>query len=149
MVRKSLFTAALVVALVPAAAFADGWEHRHRDEPCAHPASGVPAGQPTNSGHYETRTTQQWVPGFYETVFVPGVCQTRQHRWRTVTRCSQGGYQQVYRDGHYVAAQEQVWVAAYAYAPAPPPAYQPSGWRASAGTSHAGTQVSFTVGGRF
>ena len=88
MVRKSLFTAALVVALVPAAAFADGWEHRHRDEPCAHPATGVPAGQPTNSGHYETRTTQQWVPGFYETVFVPGVCQTRQHRWRTVTRCS-------------------------------------------------------------
>ena len=55
----------------------------------------------------------------------------------------------MYRDGHYVAVQEQVWVADYAYAPAPPPAYQPSGWRASAGTSHAGTQVSFTVGGRF
>jgi hypothetical protein len=82
----------LVLALSPAAALADGYYS--------------PA--PPAAGHYEQRTVDQWVPGSYQQLFVPGGC--RQEYWRNV--CWPGHYDQRWMPGHYEEVSQQVWVPA-------------------------------------
>lgn len=82
--------------------------HTHR---CSH--GPVPAGQPTREGRYELRTVQRWVPGYYEDVYVPERCKTRENHHRRVTKCHKGGYEKRWVEGRYEDVQQWVWVPAY------------------------------------
>jgi hypothetical protein len=152
--RNTIVSAVLALTtLIPMAARAD---HDDWQRPCdTHPANSVPPGQPSNPGHYETRMVRQWVPGFYESVFVPGVCETRHHghHGRHKTRCSPGRYEQVYRDGHYESVAQQVWVQDHSYPPAPPRPVYSRHYDPYAGgtfTATAGNpNVRISVGGTF
>jgi hypothetical protein len=57
-------------------------------------------------GHYELRTTQRWVEGYYANVWVPGDCIG--HHFVKV--CSPGHYRQDWVAGRYVAEQQWVFV---------------------------------------
>ena len=93
----------LALTLAPAAAF-------------AHPVGYPPPGQPVSTGRYVWRTDNQWVPGGYQQVWVPGRCFTR--RWRSV--CRAGFYGQRWVPGHYQPVSHWVWV------PAPQPWLNPN-----------------------
>lgn len=148
-VRHAVLTFSLFgIALAPAVARADhddgvpslgvGVEVHMHGPNCNH--GPPPAGAPTRDGRYELRTVQKWVPGHYERVWVPERCRTQHKHRGHVTRCRGGYYDQVFRPGQYVTAQEWVWVpygrggrgayhyAHHAQAPAGSPVVQ---WRVS------------------
>lgn len=58
-------------------------------------------------GRWELRTTQQYVPGAVQQVYVPGRCSYRHHR----QFCEAGRYVTQQLPGHYESRQEWVWVA--------------------------------------
>lgn len=122
--KTTLAAAALAVsALVPSIALADphigvsvslppvgvhvhGSGCHHDDDLPPAPPSGVPQ----QSGRYELRAVSQWVPGYYEQVFVPGQCYTKQKKWRTRTVCTEGHYEDRWVEGRYEQTQQWVWV---------------------------------------
>lgn len=62
-----------------------------------------------HGGRWEMRTTQQWVPGAVQQVWVPGQCYGSPHRpW--AQRCSQGQYVTQQLPGRYETVQQWVWV---------------------------------------
>lgn len=63
---------------------------------------------PNHHGRYELQTVQRWVPGRYESVWVPESCRFRPRLGRTV--CQGGFYDQRWVPGHYETVQEWVWV---------------------------------------
>ncbi|MBF5046095.1 hypothetical protein FGE12_27015 [Aggregicoccus sp. 17bor-14] len=69
-----------------------------------------PEPAPRPDGRYELRTTQRWVSGYEERVWVPEVCTTEQHHHMRRTTCRDGYYDTRYVDGHYEPAEEWVWV---------------------------------------
>lgn len=56
-------------------------------------------------GRYELRTTQRWVEGHYQNVWVPGSC-----FGHVVQVCSPGFYRQDWVPGRYVTEQQWVFV---------------------------------------
>jgi hypothetical protein len=84
----------LALSLLPAAAFAQ-------------PVMPPPGQRVVASGHYEWRTVNQWVPGSYQQVLVPGRCRVRRHR----SVCRAGFYRSVWRPGHYQPVNQKIWVA--------------------------------------
>ena len=141
--RTKLIAAVFTLtALAPLAARADDCDYG------VHEATSVTP----SSGHYETRSVQTWVPGYYESVYVP-ICRTG---WRGQTRCHSGYSQQVFRPGHYENTSQQVWVADTYYAPTPPPVYQyqapappPVYYRHEQARTYVAPRVSFRVGMHF
>jgi hypothetical protein len=124
----SLLTSALVstVLFSAGAAHADGGgrDRRHGASPvgielhvhgpsCHH----APAPAPRPDGRYELRTTQRWVAGYQQKVWVPEVCETRYKHGRghghgnRRTVCSGGYYETRFVDGYYEPVEEWVWVA--------------------------------------
>jgi hypothetical protein len=61
-----------------------------------------------SNGRYELRTTQVWVPGVQQQVWVPERCYGRGNWGRT---CTPGYYRTVETAGHYENQQQWVWVA--------------------------------------
>ncbi|MBL8940568.1 MAG: hypothetical protein JNM69_38850 [Archangium sp.] len=61
-----------------------------------------------NSGRWELRTTQRYVPGFTQQVYVAGQCRVG-HRGRQF--CEPGRYVTTQTAGHYESQQNWVWVA--------------------------------------
>jgi hypothetical protein len=90
--------------------------HVHGDS-CRHGPAPLPP--PQARGRYEMQTVSRWVEGGYEQVWVPEVCETRHRRYKRVTRCTGGYYEQRQLAGHYEQVQEWVWV----------PYAQDDGWR--------------------
>lgn len=74
-----------------------GWEERRQWR------QGRTAGA---QGHYELRSTQQWVEGHQEQQWVPPACAAT--RWGQ--RCTPGYTRSVWRPGAYVASSQWVWV---------------------------------------
>src|SRR5690242_21822298 len=96
----------LALSLAPAAAF-------------AYPVA-PPPGQPVVGGHYEWRTVNEWVPGSYQQVYVPGRCHVR--AWRSW--CRPGFYRTEWNPGHYAPVNQQVWVADAWQNPGPIPPHR-------------------------
>ena len=78
----------------------------------------APAPAPRPDGRYELRTTQRWVAGYQQRVWVPEVCETQhKHHGRGHGRghhrtvCSGGYYETRFVDGYYEPVEEWVWVA--------------------------------------
>lgn len=122
--RTTLATAAFaVVALIPGVALAENPQfgvtvslppvelHAH-SQACRHgqlpPAP--PSGIPQQTGRYELQTVQNWVPGYYEQVRIPGQCFTQYKRHHTKTVCSQDRYESRWVEGRYEQVQQWVWV---------------------------------------
>ncbi len=97
--RTLLALAVMVAALGANVALADD---------CGPRPTWAPQGRSFNEGQYQLQTTQVWVPGQQQQVFVPGECR---HFGRRHHRCSPGSYQLVMTEGHYENRQEWVWVA--------------------------------------
>jgi hypothetical protein len=68
-----------------------------------------PRPAPAQGGQWELRTTQQYVQGPVQQVYVPGQCYRRGHR----RFCEAGRYVSQQLPGHYESRQEWVWVAFY------------------------------------
>ena len=65
-----------------------------------------------NDGRWELQTTQQYVQGVTQQVWVAGQCHGNPRKpWKQ--RCEQGQYVTTVTPGHYEARQEWVWVARY------------------------------------
>lgn len=126
----SLLTSALVgtVLFGAGAASADDWaeqrrgEHRDDDRRDGRPSlvsvhvhgpgcHHGPAPAPRPDGRYELRTTQRWVSGYQDRVWVPEVCRTKEKRHMRKTVCRGGYYETRYVEGHYEPVEEWVWVA--------------------------------------
>jgi hypothetical protein len=61
------------------------------------------------AGRWELRTTQQWVAGVSQQVWVDGTCrQHPRHAWRQ--RCEPGRFVTVQTPGHHETRQQWVWV---------------------------------------
>jgi hypothetical protein len=80
----------------------------HVHGPSCHHA---PAPAPRPDGRYELRTTQRWVSGYQDRVWVPEVCHTKEKRHSRKTVCRGGYYDTRYVEGHYEPVEEWVWVA--------------------------------------
>jgi hypothetical protein len=104
------------------AASADGRRHHGRDGdrggrpslisvhvhgPSCHHA---PAPAPRPDGRYELRTTQRWVQGYEERVWVPETCYTKEKRHSRRTVCRGGYYETRQVAGYYEPVEEWVWV---------------------------------------
>lgn len=147
--KKTLLGIAFAAAaLAPVAARADHDDddrsravevHVH-DGRCHHGAT--PPGVPSQTGRYELRTVQRWVPGRYQQVWVPQQCRQKRRR----VKCRGGYYEQRWEPAHYVTAQEWVWVPA-ATRPWPQPSYYgaPAGFSASANVAVAPVDLTFTA----
>lgn len=130
--KTTLTTAAtLICSIAPVAAHADDFHmsasvnvppfsvHVH-DSSCHHdapPPQGVPVvvntPPPQPSGHYELRTVNQYVPGRYDQVWVPGSCIEKRHgRWGHKVKqiCNAGYYSQRWIPERYEQIQKWVWV---------------------------------------
>jgi hypothetical protein len=81
------------------------WDNDMRTQPVP---QQPPRSWPNRQGRYELQTVQRWVPGGYESVWVPESCRFRPRLGRTV--CQGGFYDQRWVPGHYETAQEWVWV---------------------------------------
>ncbi|MFZ5443597.1 MAG: hypothetical protein ACOZQL_26560 [Myxococcota bacterium] len=93
--------------------FDDGYQHgavparsgRH----CGPRPTFAPQGSDFQQGRYELQTTQVWVPGAQQQVWVEGNCYgRRRHHWRR--QCTPGHYEFVSTPGHYETTQQWVWV---------------------------------------
>ena len=63
-----------------------------------------------NDGRWELQTTQQYVPGVTQQVWVAGQCYGNPRKpWKQ--RCEQGRYVTTVTQGRYEARQEWVWVS--------------------------------------
>jgi hypothetical protein len=73
------------------------------------------APQPTppqyQQGRYELRYEQQWVPGYYQQVWVPEECKYKPRRG--VTKCRGGYYDQQWVPGRYETVEKWVWVPSH------------------------------------
>ncbi len=69
-----------------------------------------PAPPIRQQGRYELKLVQKWIPGRYEQVWVPEVCQHRPRRH--VVKCRGGYYDQQWVPGRYETVEEWVWVPA-------------------------------------
>jgi hypothetical protein len=97
--------------------FDDGYQHRA--EPagggrhCGPRPSYAPQGSSFQQGRYELQTSQVWVPGSQQQVWVQGDCYARgggrRHHWRRQF-CTPGHYEYVTTPGHYETSQQWVWV---------------------------------------
>lgn len=142
MIRKAICTLLLLgVASLPA--FADDWkkdsrkgkdykryehrdryDYRHRD---SHSHIRISPGVGINfhfgpSGRWEYVTRKEWVPGYYERVWVPEKREEIHHRaytdrygryhraWTEVRIVRPAGYEKVWREGYYKTYTERVWV---------------------------------------
>lgn len=73
------------------------------------PAYGHRPAPRSNDGRWELRTTQQYVPGVTQQVWVAGQCYGNPRKpWKQ--RCEQGRYVTTVTQGRYEARQEWVWV---------------------------------------
>jgi hypothetical protein len=70
----------------------------------------APAPAPRPNGRYELRTTQRWVQGYEERVWVPEVCHTKEKRHSRKTVCRGGYYDTRHVAGYYEPVEEWVWV---------------------------------------
>ena len=76
------------------------------------PCAPRPAPPRQNDGRWELQTTQQYVQGVTQQVWVAGQCHGNPRKpWKQ--RCEQGQYVTTVTPGHYEARQEWVWVARY------------------------------------
>jgi hypothetical protein len=71
----------------------------------------APAPAPRPNGRYELRTTQRWVQGYEERVWVPETCRTKEKRHSRRTVCRGGYYDTRQVAGYYEPVEEWVWVA--------------------------------------
>lgn len=63
----------------------------------------------SNAGRWELRTSQQYVPGVPQQVWVEGRCVAHhRHPWKQ--RCEPGRYVTVQSPGQYQTVQQWVWV---------------------------------------
>lgn len=116
----ALLAVAVTVGATTAHADDDWGRHRHRrhghharpvHHDCGPRPTVAPAGTTFASGQYQLQSTQRWVPGQPQQVWVPGTCRGRFHQ-----RCTPGSYQWVTGPGHYETVQQWVWVPS-GYAP--------------------------------
>jgi hypothetical protein len=127
--KKTLLPVALFAVLAPLAAFAEhdatpnydanydaNYDVQGVNRPVERPMPPTHSGQ----GRYELRTMQRWVEGQWQQVWVPEQCVTRQRGWKTRVRCQPGYYDSRWTPGHYVTAQQWVWIP-YNHPPAPYP----------------------------
>lgn len=105
----------LLAVLAAPAAFA---QYYHEAVPVAaaplpavmQPSCGPRPAPRSNDGRWELQTTQQYVPGVQQQVWVAGQCSGNPRRpWQQ--RCSQGRYVTTVTQGRYETRQEWVWVA--------------------------------------
>ncbi len=105
----------LLAVLAAPAAFA---QYYHEAVPVAaaplpaviQPSCGPRPAPRSNDGRWELQTTQQYVPGVTQQVWVAGQCYGNPRKpWKQ--RCEQGRYVTTVTQGHYEARQEWVWVA--------------------------------------
>lgn len=117
--KPKLGLVAACMLVLPSLAFADhesrpGWVGRvgvslHVHFPgCEHQAT--PGGVPSTPGRYELQTVERWVPGYYTSNWIPGVCHTSRHG--RLKHCRSGRYERRWVPGHVEASQEWVWVPA-------------------------------------
>lgn len=122
--KKNLIGLAVAAAIVTSlSAFAD--------EPCDHDGA---------RGEYVTQPVQQWVPGHYETVYVP-FCPGNRFGF---VRCHGGRSESRWVPGYYATVQQSVWVPApvRTFGPNPYGEYQSDRHHSRLG------RVSFRFGGR-
>jgi hypothetical protein len=62
-------------------------------------------------GRYELRYEQQWVPGYYQQVWVPEECKYKPRRG--MTKCRGGYYDQQWVPGRYETVEKWVWVPSH------------------------------------
>jgi hypothetical protein len=128
--QNGLFTLALsALLLAPAAARADDFRGGQHDaspvgtsvryghtggdyRPAPPPPPQPPRSRgPRDSGRYELRTVQKWVPGHYEKVWVEETCKYKPRRDRV--KCEGGYYEQRWVEGYNQSVQEWVWVPSH------------------------------------
>lgn len=110
--RWALLLGLLVFVPTALADHSDGYERgrrRHGQWGYGLHEGRPPPGQPMNKGHYERRTTQEWVEGYYQNVWVPRTCAARPI-FPFHVRCVGGYYDQRWVPGHYEAREQWVWV---------------------------------------
>lgn len=104
-----------LLAVLAAPAFAQSY---HQAVPVAaapmpavvQPSCGPRPAARGNNGRWELQTTQQYVPGVTQQVWVAGWCSGNpRNPWKQ--HCEQGRYVTTVTQGHYEARQEWVWVA--------------------------------------
>ncbi len=78
-----------------------------RADDCGPQPTYAPRGEDWNQGQYQLQTTQVWVQGQVQEVYVPGLC----HQWGHVQVCTPGTYETVATAGRYETRQDWVWVA--------------------------------------